>query len=121
MGGRASNVSDPLIKQGGQSGDQAYENVAGRDIHNQGLSGSQLAIVLEQQTEFLLSIVKAYEQQHREFVAEIKQLRKENDIYREGERNQRAARQEMLDRELYRVRRVIFWLGVGILVALIVA
>lgn len=102
----------------------------GRDVYH-GLSGEQLRAVMQQQTEFSMTLVSAYERMYTDVTHQIRELRKEQEdlqtgfqievgIYREGERNQREARQKAVDERDRKVdQRITFLAFAVILLALI--
>lgn len=95
------------LGDGAQTGDISSRDQAGRDIY-QGLSGEQLQALMQQQTEFYMTLVGAYERQYRDIGDQLRQLEQRQSreiedvlldigIYREGERGQREARQKEID------------------------
>ena len=114
-------MSSPHLGDGAQTGDWSSRDSAGRDIY-QGLSGEQLAKLLEQQTEFYMTLTMAYERQASDTNKKLERLRDENDMWRAGEAAKREARQTgvdaqqaALDRRLGRIE------GALIVLALILA
>lgn len=101
------------LGDGAQAGDIASRDSAGRDLYH-GLSGEQLMQVLEQQSEFYLTLVSAYERQATDLNAKLQRLRDENDMYRAGERAAREQRQSMLDQRLNRIEGAIVLLALAL-------
>lgn len=103
--------------------DAKVDNVAGQNIYH-GLSGEHLQELMRQNTEFYMTLVSSYEQLYKEVGQQIQTVRKEHEmqmrdlqielgIYREGERNQREARQQQIDQRDRKVSRRLFWLLVS--------
>lgn len=103
---QASSASVRLGGDGSQQGDTSIGNAAGRDVY-QGLSGEQLKALMQQQSEFYLTLVSAYERQVTSTGKQLQRLRDESDMWRAGEAAQREARQETLDRRLRRIELAI--------------
>lgn len=131
-----SDERRPLINQeGAQTGEQSYGNVAGRDITYSGIPIDALMRRLDAEITFRDGIVGALQQERKELHARLNRWEQDQDLYRELERNSRTARQAKLDADLEalreeqaaireeqrRTRRVLFWFGIGIIVALLVA
>lgn len=103
---QASSASVRLGGDGSQQGDTSIGNAAGRDVY-QGLSGEQLKALMQQQSEFYLTLVSAYERQVTSTGKQLQWLRDESDMWRAGEAAQREARQETLDRRLRHIELAI--------------
>lgn len=137
-GNQVGNRARLGIGEGAQTGDiTAADTIggsktsAGRDIYH-GLSGEQMQALMQQQTEFSLTLVSAYERMYKDITQEIRSLRKEQEqqsrelrkeqedlqtglqieigIYREGERNAREARQKAIDERDRNVNNRLTWL-----------
>lgn len=102
------------LGDGAQTGDWQSRDSAGRDIY-QGLSGEQLRALMQQQSEFYLTLVSAYERHATDTARKIEHLRNEHDIYRTGEAKLREARQQQLDRRLTRIEGAIALLILALL------
>lgn len=103
---QASSASVRLGGDGSQQGDTSIGNAAGRDVY-QGLSGEQLKALMQQQSEFYLTLVSAYERQVETTGRQLQRLRDENDMWRAGEQAAREARQKALDRRLRHIEWTI--------------
>lgn len=112
------------VEQHGQSGDQRYENVAGRDVHQAGIPWQAVLQRLDAEVSFRDGIVAAYRQERDELRARLDRWERDQALYRELDHDAREQRQAALDRELAalrreqaRTRRWVVGLALGLLLA----